>query len=150
MSQSLTKIYLHIVFSTKHREPLIDDKIKDDLYDYLGGICRQLECSPIQIGGYYDHIHILCCLSKKITVMKLMEEVKKSSSKWVKEKGDDYGGFYWQDGYAAFSVSHMELEVISEYIRNQYKHHDKQAYQDECRALFKKYNMEYDEKYFWE
>ena len=150
MPQSLTKLYLHIVFSTKHRQPLIDDKIQDALHEYLGGICRQLECYPIQIGGYYDHVHILCSLSKKITVIKLLEEIKKSSSKWAKTKGDDYGGFYWQDGYAAFSVSHLDLQAISEYIRNQHKHHNQQTYQDECRALFKKYNMEYDEKYVWD
>ena len=150
MPQSLTKIYLHIVFSTKHRQPLIDDEIKDALHEYLGGICRELECIPVQIGGYYDHVHILCSLSKKITVIKLLEEIKKSSSKWVKTKGADYGGFYWQDGYAAFSVSYKDLEAISEYIRNQHKHHNKETYQDECRALFKKYNIEYDEKYVWD
>jgi REP element-mobilizing transposase RayT len=129
---------------------LIDDKIQEALHGYLGGICRQLECHPVQIGGYNDHVHILCNLSKKITVIKLLEEIKKNSSKWMKTKGDDYSGFYWQDGYAAFSVSHIDLEAISEYIRNQHKHHNEQTYQDECRALFKKYNIEYDEKYVWD
>ena len=129
---------------------MIDDNIKDSLHQYLGGICRELECYPVQIGGYYDHVHILCALSKKITVMKFLEEVKKSSSKWMKTQGDNYGGFYWQDGYAAFSVSHLDLEAISEYIRNQHKHHNEQTYQDECRALFKKYNIEFDEKYVWD
>ncbi len=150
MPQSLTKIYLHIVFSTKHRQPLIDGRIEKALHEYLGGICRQLECPPVQIGGYYDHVHILCNLSKKITVIKLLEEIKKGSSKWIKTQGDDYGVFYWQDGYAAFSVSHLDLPPITEYISNQRKHHNEQTYQDECRALFKKYNMEYDEKYLWD
>ncbi|MCW3126264.1 MAG: tnpA [Bacteroidetes bacterium] len=150
MSQSLTQIYLHIVFSTKHREPLIKDLIKKDLHDYLGGICRQLDCWPIEVGGYNDHVHILCHLSKKIAVVKLLEEVKKSSSKWIKTKGDEYGDFYWQDGYAAFSVGQTELEKVAEYIRNQYEHHKKQSYQEECRKLLKRYQVDYDERYFWE
>ena len=150
MSQSLAQIYLHIVFSTKHRQPLIGDDVKDELYQYIGSICKALECHPIQIGGYYDHVHILCSLSKKVAVIKLLEEVKKSSSKWIKTKGEDYSGFYWQDGYGAFSVSHSELDAVSEYIRNQYEHHSTQTFQDESRVLFKRYNVIYDERYVWD
>ena len=86
MGQSLNKIYVHLVFSTKHRNPLITDSIKDELFNYLGGICKNLECNPIQVGGYKDHVHILCLLSKKITLMKLLEEIKSHSSKWIKTK----------------------------------------------------------------
>ena len=116
----------------------------------MGGICNELECYPVQIGGYYDHVHILCSLSKKITVMKLLEEIKKSSSKWIKTKGDEYSGFYWQDGYGAFSVSQLELDTICEYIKNQIEHHNSQTFQEETRLLFKKYGLEFDEKYFWD
>ena len=83
MGQSLNKIYVHLVFSTKHRKPLITDLIKGELFSYLGGICKNLECNPIQVGGHHDHIHILCLLSKKVALMKLMEEVKSHSSKWL-------------------------------------------------------------------
>jgi REP element-mobilizing transposase RayT len=150
MPQSLAQIYLHIIFSTKHRRPLIGSDVKEELYKYIGGICKDLECHPIQVGGYYDHVHILCNLSKKIAVMKLLEEVKKGSSKWIKTKGGDYEGFYWQDGYGAFSVSYSELNTVKEYICNQYEHHTNQTFQEESRILFKKYNVDYDEKYIWD
>jgi REP element-mobilizing transposase RayT len=129
---------------------MIGDDVKDELYNYISSICKVLECHPIQIGGYYDHVHILCSLSKKIAVIKLLEEVKKSSSKWIKTKGENYSGFYWQDGYGAFSVSHSELDAVSEYIRNQYEHHSTQTFQDESRVLFKRYNVIYDERYVWD
>ena len=112
MSQSLSKVCTHIVFSTKHRQPLIDEKIENELYAYLGGICKEHDCLPIKVGGYVDHIHILCVLSRKIAIMKLLEEVKRSSSKWIKTKGSDYEEFYWQDGYGIFSVNPIELEVV--------------------------------------
>ena len=99
-------------FSTKHRAPLIDKQIEDKLYAYLGGICKGLECNPIQVGGYRNHVHILCLLSKKIAQMKLLEEVKKQSSKWMKTNGPDYANFYWQDGYAIFSVNPAEVDVL--------------------------------------
>ncbi len=73
MGQSLNKIYVHLVFSTKHRQPLIADTIKEELFGYIGGICKNLECNPIQVGGYKDHVHILCLLSKKIALMDLLE-----------------------------------------------------------------------------
>lgn len=84
MGQSLVKNYLHIVFSTKYRQPFIYEPVEQELHAYLGGICKNLECHPIKIGGYIDHIHILCMLSKKIALMKLLEEVKSHSSKWMK------------------------------------------------------------------
>lgn len=150
MPQSLTKIYLHLIFSTKHRTPMIDDGVKDELYAYLGGVCQAMDCEPIKIGGYFDHVHILCRFSKKVAVMDLLEEVKKRSRKWIKTKGEAYSNFYWQDGYAAFSVNPSQLQVVIVYITNQYQHHSKQGFQDECRAFFKKYGVEYDERYVWD
>lgn len=99
MGQSLVKNYIHLVFSTKHRAPLIHSPIEAELHAYLGGICNKLECTVIKVGGYTDHIHILCMLSKKITLMKLLEELKSHSYKWIKTKGTGYENFYWQDGY---------------------------------------------------
>lgn len=150
MAQSLTQLYVHLVFSTKHRAPLITEEIKDDLWSYMGGICNNLDCPVVRIGGYTDHVHIACGLSKKITLIKLLEEVKKSSSRWIKEKYTRCNNFYWQNGYAAFSISPQHLGSIVHYIDQQPMHHAKLSYQDECRSFFKKYNVAYDERYVWD
>ncbi len=149
MPQSLSKVYVHITFSTKNRKKLIDDEIKSSLFEYLGGVCKGLECNPIQVGGYKNHIHVACLLSKKITQMKLMEEIKKRSSKWIKTKGRKYSNFYWQDGYGIFSVNPAEINVVVNYIKNQEDHHKRLSFQDEFRAFLKKYSVEYDERYVW-
>jgi putative transposase len=150
MPQSLVKNYMHIVFSTKHREHLIQSPVEDELHAYLGGICKRLECHPIKIGGYTDHVHILCMLSKKIALMKLLEEMKSHSSKWMKTKGDDLSNFYWQDGYGAFSVNPADIDRVIAYIANQREHHSKVTFQDEYRAILKRYGQEYDERYVWD
>ena len=149
MSQSLSKVYIHITFSTKDRQHLIDENIKDSLFQYLGGICKGLECNPVQVGGYTDHVHILCLLSRKIAQMDLLEEIKKQSSKWIKTKGMAYSNFYWQDGYGVFSVNPTQVNVVVDYIKNQEEHHKTKSFQDELRAFLKKYKVEYDERYIW-
>ncbi len=150
MSQSLVKNYVHIVYSTKYRQKLIDSNIEDELYKYLGGIANNLECIPIKIGGYQDHVHILCLLSKKIALATLLEKLKSNSSKWIKTKGEAYRNFYWQNGYGAFSVKPSEVEVVINYIANQKEHHTRKTFQEEYRALLKKYKVEYDERYVWD
>ena len=150
MGQSLAKNYVHIVFSTKHRQELIFPPVEEELHAYLGGICKKLECYPIKVGGYTNHVHILCMLSKKIALMKLLEELKSHSSKWIKTKGAAYENFYWQDGYGAFSVNPTEIDVVVSYIANQKEHHRKKTFQDEYRAFLKKYEVEYDERYVWD
>ena len=150
MGQSLVKNYIHIVFSTKYRESLIHPPVEEELHSYLGGICNKLECQVIKVGGYTDHIHILCMLSKKISLMKLMEELKSHSSKWIKTQGKGYENYYWQDGYGAFSVNPSEVETVIAYIANQHKHHRKKTFQEEYRAFLKKYNVEYNEQYVWD
>jgi REP element-mobilizing transposase RayT len=150
MGQSLVKNYIHIVFSTKHRKPLIHQSIENELYSYLGGICNILECQVIKVGGYNDHIHILCMLSKKIALVKLLEQLKSHSSKWIKTKGEQYSNFYWQDGYGAFSVNPSEVEIVINYIAHQKEHHSKKTFQDEYKAFLKKYEVEYDERYVWD
>jgi REP element-mobilizing transposase RayT len=150
MGQSLVKNYLHIIFSTKHRQPLIDDKIESHLCAYLGGICNNLESFPIKIGGYRDHVHILCLLSKKIALMKFMEEIKSHSSIWIKNMGDRYRNFYWQNGYGAFSVSPSELEDVKKYIDAQHDHHHTKTFKEEFREFLRLYNVDYDERYVWD
>ncbi len=129
---------------------MISDEIKEELFNYLGGVCKNLECNPIQVGGYRDHIHILCLLSKKITLVKLLEEVKSASSKWIKTKGEKFSDFYWQSGYGAFSVNPTEIEVVTNYIRNQEEQHKVKSFQDEYRAFLKKYDVQYNEDYVWD
>lgn len=150
MGQSLVKNYIHIVFSTKYRQPLIHAPHEDQLHSYLGGICKKLECQPLKVGGYTDHVHILCMLSKKIALMKLVEEVKSHSSKWFKTLDESLQGFYWQDGYGAFSVNPAEVDRVIAYIANQHEHHKRKNFQDEYLAIMKKYQMEYDERYVWD
>ncbi len=149
MPQSLSKVYVHI-FSTKYRQNLIDDSIKHVLFEYLGGICKGLDCNPLKVGGYHDHVHILCMLSRKIALMTLLEELKKQSSKWIKTKGQQYADFYWQSGYGVFSVNPHETDYVVNYIMNQEEHHRKVPFQDEFRAFLKKYEIEYDERYVWD
>ncbi len=150
MGQSLVNNYIHIIFSTKLRVSLIHEPIQNELYSYIGGICKEMECQPIKIGGYIDHIHILCMLSKKIALMNLLEEVKSHSSKWMKTKGTDFKNFYWQNGYGAFSVNPSEIDKVIAYIENQKEHHRKKSFQEEYRAFLKKYKVEYDERYVWD
>lgn len=149
MSQSLTKLSTHIVFSTKYRQPSIDTVIEPELHAYLGGVCNIMDCISVKVGGYTDHIHIWI-LSRKVALMDLLEEVKKRSSKWIKEKGKAYENFYWQNGYGAFAVNPSELDVVIRYIANQHEHHQKRTFQDEYRGFLKKYNVEYEEKYVWD
>jgi len=150
MGQSLVKNYLHIIFSTKNRVPLIQGNIANELYAYLGGICKNLECTPINIGGHVDHIHVLCMLSKKIALMNLLEELKSSSSKWIKTKGANLGDFYWQNGYGTFSITPSEIESVRAYINMQEEHHAKKSFQEEYREFLKKYSVDYDERYLWD
>ena len=141
---------MHLVFSTKNREPNIHPDIEQRLYEYMAGICKNLESTAIQIGGYTDHIHILFLLSKKITLIKFVEEVKKSSSKWIKTQGSQYANFYWQGGYGAFSVNPKQVEIVKQYILNQKEHHSKKSFQQEYIAFLKEYNVDYDERYVWD
>jgi len=150
MPQSLSKVYTHIIFSTKHRRNLIDKAIESALFNYLGGVCKALECDPVQVGGHRNHVHILCLLSRKIAQMNLMEEVKKRSSKWIKTKDTRYSDFYWQDGYGIFSVSPSEVDRVIAYIRNQKEHHEKLTFKEEFRRFLKAHHIDYDERYVWD
>ena len=150
MPQSLVKNYVHLIWSTKYRQHLIHTPAEEELHAYLGGICKRMECHPIKIGGYTDHVHVLCILSKKIALMKLLEEVKSHSSKWMKTKGEELNNFYWQDGYGAFSVNPADIDRVIAYIANQKEHHSKITFQDEYRAILKRYKVEYDERYVWD
>jgi putative transposase len=150
MAQSLAKNYLHIIFSTKHRQSFIDEAIENELHGYLAGICNNLECFAVKVGGYWDHIHVLCLLCKRITLIKLLEHLKADSSYWIKNKAPRYQNFYWQTGYGAFSVSPSEVETVKAYIENQHDHHTHESFQDEYRGILKTNDIEFDERYIWD
>ena len=150
MPQSLSKVYVHIVFSTKHRQNFIDENIEERLFTYLGQACKNLKCNPIQVGGYRNHVHILCTLARTITQAKLLEEIKKTSSKWMKRQIGDYQNFYWQDGYGIFSVNHRKIETVKNYIINQKSHHERRDFKSEFRSFLEHHEMKYDERYVWD
>lgn len=150
MPQSLVKNYIHLVYSTKHRQHLLDEAIQPDLFSYIGGICSRLECYPVKVGGHTNHVHVLFLLSKKKALMDVVEEIKSHASKWIKTKGREYGNVYWQNGYGAFSVNPSEVDTVVAYIENQRDHHKKKTFEDEYRAFLKKYNVAYDERYVWD
>jgi REP element-mobilizing transposase RayT len=150
MGQSLVSVATHLVWSTKYRQPLIDEAIEHELYAYLGGVCNEMDCQSIKVGGYLDHVHVLCYLSKKVALMDLLEEIKKRSSRWIKTKGKQYENFYWQNGYAAFSVDYRGIDIVRYYIHNQYLHHNGESFQQEYIRLLIENMMEYDERYLWD
>ncbi|MBC7850534.1 MAG: IS200/IS605 family transposase [Chitinophagaceae bacterium] len=150
MGQSLSKIGVHIVFSTKNRHPSILPDIENELHKYLGGVSNNLKCPVITTGGYNDHVHVLSILSSTIPLMKLIETLKSHSSLWVKSKGDLYKDFYWQRGYGAFAVSAQDLRTVADYIGDQRTHHQHVSFQEELRSFLIKYEIPYNERYLWE
>jgi putative transposase len=150
MSQSLVKNLLHLVYSTKHRNPWIPVEVRKGFYSYQSGTFENLESPALIIGGVDDHVHALFSLSKNYALSKIVEEVKKASSKWMKTEGTRNHEFYWQGGYAAISVSQSNVEQVMEYIANQEEHHRTMTFQDELRLLFKRHEVEFDERYVWD
>jgi putative transposase len=151
MSHSLTKLYAHIVFSTKKRFPFLSDNtIRDEMHAYLGGVCKTLDSPPIIIGGVADHVHILVLLSKNHAVSRVIGELKRVSSIWIKTKGGILTKFHWQNGYGAFSIGRSEIDTVRSYIQNQQEHHRKRTFQDEYRTFLQEFEMEYDEQYVWD
>ena len=151
MPQSLSAVYIHLVFSTKERRPFLRDKVlRESLHAYLGAVSKQLECPPLKVGGVEDHVHLLCRFGRTITQAEWVKELKRVSNLWLKEQGRDYLDFHWQGGYADFSVSQSKLQEVITYIAEQEEHHKKMSFQDELRALLRKHNMEWDERYVWD
>ena len=142
MPQSLSAVYIHLVFSTKERRPFLHDTtVRDALHSYLGGISKQLECPPIRIGGIEDHVHILVKLPPTITVSDFLEKLKANTSKWAKSVRR---GFGWQEGYSAFTVSESQVNRVRRYIQNQREHHAKLSFRDELIALLEAHGLKYD------
>jgi putative transposase len=151
MPQSLSAVYVHLVFSTKNRHPLLREAVtRAELHAYLGGISKTLECPPIKLGGVEDHVHVLARLGRTIAQADWVKELKRVSNLWLKERGVDFADFEWQGGYAAFSVSQSNVESVTDYIARQEEHHRAKTFQDELRALLRKHNLEFDERYVWD
>jgi putative transposase len=150
MPQSLSSILIHLIFSTKNREPLIGPAIEKELHPYLATILRSLKSPSLSIGGTADHVHVLFSLGRTIRVADLVEEVKTDSSKWIKTKGSDFKDFHWQRGYGAFSIGQSQVVTVKRYIARQKIHHQRVTFQDEYRKFLKSYGIDYDEQYVWD
>jgi putative transposase len=151
MSQSLSRIAIHITFSTKSRNIYFTDKtIREELHAYIGGTCEALGCTVVTVGGTTDHVHILCLLGRTITISDLIKEIKIESSKWLKTKSSSLKRFSWQNGYGVFSVSDSLVENVKNYIRNQEEHHRRRTFQEEYRIFLFENNVPYDERYLWD
>jgi REP element-mobilizing transposase RayT len=150
MPQSLARIYLHLVFSTKDRIPIINDQIRDPLHRYMATVLKNLGCHANLINSVEDHIHVLFELGRTVAVSNVVEDIKKSSSKWIKTQPTGAADFAWQNGYGCFSVSHSNLKPVKDYIAGQREHHRKRTFQEELRALLDKHGVDYDERYIWD
>ncbi len=150
MAQSLSKILVHLVFSTKDRYPFLTPDIRAELHAYLATALRTCESPALIINSVADHVHILCNLARTRAACDVIEEVKKSTSKWLKTKGGILKKFFWQNGYGVFSVSPSNAESVRAYIERQELHHQRMAFEDELRMLLEKHRVEFDERYLWD
>ena len=151
MPQSLARVVIHVTFSTKHRVPFLKDlEVRAELHAYMAVVLQEIDCEPILVGGVEDHVHVLCNLSRTITLADLIERVKTAPSKWIKERGRRYEDFFWQSGYGAFSVSQSNVQQVRDYMAGQEEHHRHVSFEDEFRALCRKHGIKIDEGYVWE
>ncbi|MCR4559926.1 MAG: transposase [Bacteroidales bacterium] len=150
MADTLTKIYVHLVFHTKKGKPVIQEIDLPEMFAYIGGLIKSADSIPLEVGGIRDHIHALFVLPKTMTLADFARHIKANSSKWIKSKGDYYKNFAWQDGYGAFSVSASVIDKTREYIRNQAQHHEIVSYQTEYKNFLSAYHISYNEKYIFE
>ena len=151
MPQSLANILLHVVFSTKNRAPYLDSPaVREAMSGYLVGTLRNIDCPSLATNCVADHVHVLCQLSRTLTVAKLVEEVKTSSSKWIKQEQPRLTDFHWQAGYGAFSVSQSNVDQVRQYIANQESHHRQRTFQDEFREFLRRHELDWDERYVWD
>lgn len=150
MPQSLAKLYVHLVFSTKNRERLITDAIRPDLHAYMGGTLNGLKCTPVEINTEPDHAHLLFLLGRTTSLSDVVGKVKKSATDWLRTQDPGFAAFHWQAGYGAFSVSQSTVANVGQYIRNQREHHRTRSFQDEFLAFLAKYEIDFDERYVWD
>jgi REP element-mobilizing transposase RayT len=150
MPQSLSHVIVHIIFSTKNREPWIDPSVRPRLHAYLATVGRDNGSHVYRVGGVADHVHIVCTLPRTVSQSDLLEEIKKHSSRWIKELDPKLRGFAWQRGFGIFSVSHSRLDEVIAYVETQEEHHRKITFQEEYRRFLTKHGIAFDEKYVWD
>lgn len=150
MPQSLANLYIHLIFSTKDRRPLLSEKVRPDLHAYMATVLAKLDSPVIIINSVADHVHLLFKMSRTITLAKIVQDVKKSSSKWLKTQDPEFAQFAWQAGYGGFSVSESNAGQVANYIRKQEEHHRVKTFQEEYREFLEKNGIQYDEKYVWD
>ena len=150
MSQSLAKNLIHLVFSTRNREPLLAEAMREPLCSYAAGVLRDLDSPTIAASAWRDHVHILFSLNKNQALSQVVIEVKRAISKWLKTNGAEFANFHWKAGYGAFSIGQSGVAEATAYIVNQPKHHHKRSFDEELRTLLKLYELEIDERYLWD
>ncbi|MBI1247718.1 IS200/IS605 family transposase [bacterium] len=150
MPQSFASLYVHLIFSTKNRESWIADDWSMRLYEYISGTLRNKGCHLIIGGGMTDHIHLLVSMSRDVSLVDLVRDIKANASRWVHDSIVGCSSFAWQAGYAAFSVSQSAIPDVRAYIENQKEHHRTRSFQEEFIAFLQKHNVEYDPRYVFE
>ena len=151
MAQSLSRIWIHLIFSTKDRLPFLSEQqIRRDMHAYLATVLRRHDCETVIVDGHHDHVHALFALSRKWAISTVVKEIKRTSSSWIKDISPTHRKFHWQNGYGAFSVSQSHLERVSCYINDQERHHKRITFEDEYRNFLRKYQIKYDERYVWD
>jgi len=148
MAHTASNLLIHLIFSTKARQPLIRPEIRDDLFAYMGGIVAEIKGVALIVNGTADHVHLLIRIRPAQSVAEVARVVKANSSRWV--HGKLRARFAWQTGYSSFSVSQSNLPAVIKYIAGQEEHHRKHTFQEELVAFLKKNRIDYDERYIWE
>ncbi len=149
MAQTYASLYVHIVFSTKDRQPTLRADLRERIWRYLGGIARREEMKAIEIGGTADHVHVLLSTAPTVAPAEAAKVLKANSSKWINESLGMPCRFEWQEGYGAFSVGCSQIDKTVAYIRSQEQHHRKKSFQEEYLGFLKKHKIEYDPRYIW-
>jgi REP element-mobilizing transposase RayT len=150
MPQSFACLHVHIVFSTKHRQPFITTELRPRLHEYLGGIFRELSCPLIAAGGMEDHVHLLTSLSRTSSIASVVKTIKANSSGWIHREFKALSEFQWQQGYGAFAISYSNIGAVKEYIAHQEEHHSRMSFQVEFREFLRRHGIEWDEQYIWD
>lgn len=150
MPQSLARLHVHLIFSTKNRERLLHERIRPSLHAYMATVLENLECPPVLINSFEDHVHILFDLARTVSVSSAVEEVKTTSSKWIKLQGREFAGFAWQAGYGAFAISESNVSAVRQYIAEQAEHHRRKTFQEEYRQFLERHGVAFDERYVWD
>ena len=150
MPQSFARLHIHLVFSTKHRAPLLAEAVREQFHGYVARVLQNLDCPALLINSVADHVHILFELARTAALSEVVQELKQASSKWLKTQGDEFADFSWQAGYGAFSVSESQTEGVKAYIAGQAEHHRKKSFQEEFRTFLERHGFKIEERYVWD